>query len=46
MDGSESMNVPNDLADIGGDIGPEDCGLLGEGKLRAENRCGRRGDME
>lgn len=30
MDGSESMKVPNDFADIGGgDIGPNDLGVMG-----------------
>jgi hypothetical protein len=29
VDGSESINVPKDLADIGGDIGPRDRGVIG-----------------
>lgn len=30
VDGSESMKVPNDFADIGGgDIGPNDLGVIG-----------------
>ena len=43
MDGAESMNVPKDLADIGGDIGPGDRGVIGDDSagelsgMRAEN---------
>lgn len=38
------MKVPNDLADMGGDMGPGDRGLevavecVGEGRVKAENR--------
>lgn len=44
VDGSESMKVPKLLADIGGDIGPGDLGLIEsdlkdcEGKPSAEKR--------
>lgn len=37
------MNVPNDFADIGGDIGPGDRGVIGDdsagelGRMMAEN---------
>lgn len=43
MEGAESMNVPNDFADIGGDIGPGDRGIIGDdstgelGRAMAEN---------
>ena len=43
VDGAESMNVPKDLADIGGDIGPGDRGVIGNdsagelGRMIAEN---------
>lgn len=30
MDGAESMKVPKDLADIGGDIGPGEIGVIGD----------------
>lgn len=30
VEGAESMKVPNDLADIGGDIGPGDRGVIGD----------------
>lgn len=42
------MKVPNDFADMGGDMGPGVLGLvgsLGEGKLSEENRCGRCGGV-
>jgi hypothetical protein len=43
VDGAESINVPKDLADIGGDIGPGDRGVIGDdsagelGRMIAEN---------
>ena len=43
MEGAESMNVPKDLADIGGDMGPGDEGVIGDdsagelGRTIAEN---------
>lgn len=43
MEGAESMNVPNDLADMGGDIGPGERGVIGDdsagglGRTMAEN---------
>lgn len=43
MEGAESMKVPKDLADIGGDIGPGDRGVIGNdsagesGRMIAEN---------
>lgn len=43
MEGAESMNVPKDLADMGGDIGPGDRGVIGDdspgelGRTMAEN---------
>lgn len=43
MEGAESMNVPKDLADMGGDIGPGDKGVIGDesadelGRTMAEN---------
>lgn len=43
MDGAESMKVPNDFADIGGDIVPGDRGVVGDdsavelGRMMAEN---------
>jgi hypothetical protein len=44
VEGAESMNVPNDLADMGGDVGPGDKGVIGDdsagelGRMIAENR--------
>lgn len=43
VEGAESMNVPKDLADMGGDIGPGDDGVIGDdsagelGRTMAEN---------
>lgn len=43
VDGAESMKVPKDLADIGGDIGPGDRGVIGDdsagepGRMMVEN---------
>lgn len=43
MDGAESMKVPKDLADIGGDISPGEIGVIGDtpvgglGSMMAEN---------
>lgn len=42
--------MPKDLADIGGDIGPGDRGVIGDdpegelGRMMAENLCCRSGD--
>jgi len=38
VDGSESMNVPKLLADIGGDIGPGDLGLAKDGVVDGEGK--------
>lgn len=38
VDGSESINVPNDFADIGGDIGPGDLGLRGDAGMVGDER--------
>ena len=43
VEGAESMKVPKDFAEIGGDIGPGDSGVIGEdpdgelGKMMVEN---------